>query len=81
MEFDSGAALGSAVAEYVRRTLVNPRVRDGVAIEPGLTDAELVAVEDRFGFEFADDHRACLAEVLPTGPGYPDWRSGDPESS
>ncbi|MEJ2856166.1 MULTISPECIES: hypothetical protein [unclassified Saccharothrix] len=80
MDFENGTALGSAVAAHLRRTLVNPRVRNGVAIEPGLTDAEIAAVEDRFGFEFADDHRAYLAELLPTGGGYPDWRDGDPDA-
>ncbi|MEU7528172.1 hypothetical protein AB0A74_20760 [Saccharothrix sp. NPDC042600] len=80
MEFENGAALGSAVAEHLRHNLVNPRVRNGVALEPGLTDAEIAAVEDRFGFEFADDHRAYLAELLPTGAGFPDWRDGDPDA-
>ncbi|MFI9817223.1 SMI1/KNR4 family protein [Saccharothrix variisporea] len=80
MDFENGAALGSAVAEHLRQNLINPRVRNGVAIEPGLTDAEIAAVEDRFGFEFADDHRTFLAELLPTGGGFPDWRDGDPEA-
>jgi hypothetical protein len=44
---------------------------------PGLTEAELAAVEQEFGFSFADDHRAFLAESLPTGRGWPDWRDGD----
>ncbi|WP_370941979.1 hypothetical protein AB5J62_22995 [Amycolatopsis sp. cg5] len=49
-------------------------------LEAGLTEAELAALEKRFGFEFADDHRALLAEVLPTGRGWPDWRAGDSET-
>jgi hypothetical protein len=44
---------------------------------PGLTETELSAVEQEFGFSFADDHRAFLAERLPTGRGWPDWRDGD----
>lgn len=80
MDFDSGAALGSAAADLLKNHLVKPRVRSGLALEPGLTEAELAAVEERFGFEFSDDHRAMLTEVLPTGPGWPDWRAGDPET-
>lgn len=59
-------------------------------IRPGLTDREFDVVEQRFGFCFADDHRALLAEGLPvwtegdddpdktTDLGWPDWRDGDP---
>ncbi|WP_433271025.1 hypothetical protein ACQPZF_11370 [Actinosynnema sp. CS-041913] len=46
-------------------------------IRPGLTEQELTGVEARFGFSFADDHRAFLAVGLPTGGGWPDWRRGD----
>jgi hypothetical protein len=77
VDFDSGAALGSAAANFLKRHLIRPGVRDGHALRPGLTETELTAVEEQFGFEFADDHRALLAEVLPTGPGWPDWRTGD----
>jgi hypothetical protein len=44
----------------------------------GLTDAEFDQIEQRYGFEFADDHRAFLAAGLPIGKGWPDWRYGDP---
>ncbi|MGV9976571.1 hypothetical protein ACWDUH_02705 [Micromonospora wenchangensis] len=59
-------------------------------IRPGLTEREFDEVEQRFGFQFADDHRAFLAEGLPvwtegdddpdktTDLGWPDWRDGDP---
>ncbi|MFI5930881.1 hypothetical protein [Actinoplanes sp. NPDC051494] len=46
-------------------------------LRPGLTAAELDAVEQEFGFSFADDHRALLAAALPVGRGWPDWRDGD----
>jgi len=46
-------------------------------LRPGLTSAELAAVEQEFGFSFADDHRAFLAAGLPYGRGWPDWRDGD----
>lgn len=59
-------------------------------VRPGLTDGEFDEVEQRFGFQFAVDHRAFLAEGLPvwtegddypdrtTDLGWPDWRDGDP---
>lgn len=49
------------------------------SFEPGLTEAEFTRIEGRFGFEFADDHRAFLAAGLPTGQHWPDWRDGDEE--
>jgi hypothetical protein len=45
-----------------------------VTMEPGLSDDELARVEDEFGFEFADDHRAFLSAALPVGDSWPDWR-------
>ena len=78
-----GVSLGVAAARRVAglgRTV----------IRPGLTDREFDDVEQRFGFCFADDHRAFLAEGLPvwtdgdddpdktTDLGWPDWRDGDP---
>jgi hypothetical protein len=67
----TGAALGE---EAARRLLARrPDVR------PGLSDAELDRAEQRYGFEFADDHRAFLRVCLPLGGGrWPDWRNGDP---
>lgn len=46
-----------------------------VTLTPGLTDAEFASIEDEFGFEFADDHRAFLAVGLPVGDSWPDWRN------
>lgn len=46
-------------------------------LSPGLTDAELDRIEDEFAFRFADDHRAFLAAGLPSGRGWPDWRTPD----
>jgi hypothetical protein len=66
-----GGALGREAARRVRSD-------GGIEVRPGLTDRELDAVERRYGFEFADDHRAFLAAGLPAGPGWPDWRDGDP---
>ncbi len=50
-------------------------------IHPGLTDSELDRIENRFGFEFADDHRAFLTFGLPVGMKWPDWRHGDPDET
>ncbi|KAK3133515.1 hypothetical protein QOZ80_6AG0537510 [Eleusine coracana subsp. coracana] len=47
---------------------------NGVAILPGLSDAEFARAEAEFGFTFPPDLRAVLALGLPTGPGFPDWR-------
>ncbi|MDX3225556.1 hypothetical protein [Streptomyces sp. ME19-01-6] len=57
-------------------------------IEPGLSDVELRRIEEAYGFEFADDHRAFLAAGLPVSEPpeegatwenpWPDWRHGDP---
>ncbi|OHV06517.1 DUF4253 domain-containing protein [Mycobacterium talmoniae] len=46
-------------------------------ILPGLTDAELAAIESRFRIRFSADHRAFLGAGLPSGPSWPDWRAGD----
>jgi hypothetical protein len=61
---------------------------DCCEIEPGLSDAELRRIEEAYGFEFADDHRAFLAAGLPVSQPpeagatwenpWPDWRHGDP---
>jgi hypothetical protein len=48
-------------------------------LAPGLTDAELTGVEERYGFRFAADHRALLAAALPVGRGFPNWRDGAPD--
>ncbi|WP_441251339.1 hypothetical protein [Kitasatospora sp. McL0602] len=48
-----------------------------VTIGPGLSDAEIEAAEERFGFRFAADHRLFLQAGLPLGRGWPDWRGGD----
>lgn len=49
----------------------------GVALGPGLSDAEFTSVHERCGFHFNPDHRSLLAAALPLGDGWPDWRSGD----
>ncbi|MFF7947670.1 SMI1/KNR4 family protein [Streptomyces griseorubiginosus] len=65
-----GVRLGSKAARLLARL-------GRIEIRPGLTEQELAGVEARFGFAFADDHRAFLAVGLPTGNGWPDWRYGN----
>lgn len=48
-----------------------------VKFDVGLTDAEVVATETRFGFRFPPDLRAFLQTALPCSPRFPNWRSGD----
>jgi hypothetical protein len=46
-------------------------------VAAGLSEEELSAIEHEFGFTFAPDHRAFLAAGVPSGRGWPDWRSPD----
>jgi hypothetical protein len=60
---------------------------DCCEIEEGLSEAEFARIEQEYGVEFADDHRAFLAAGLlvrqPWEEGqtcehpWPDWRNGD----
>jgi hypothetical protein len=68
------------------------RARSVCVVDAGLTPEEIARVEQEFGFEFADDHRASLSAGLPVNAGlspippgvisadrapWPDWRNGD----
>lgn len=46
----------------------------GVAVHPGLADADLARLEAELAFSFPPDLRAVLAAGVPAGPGFPDWR-------
>jgi hypothetical protein len=50
-----------------------------VRLDPGLTDSEVAAAEDRYGFVFPPDLRAVLQFALPVGDKFPDWRNGSEE--
>jgi len=79
---DEGLRLGEAAARRLAQL-------GCCVIEPGLTDEEFARIEERYGFEFADDHRAFLAAGLPVWKPpeegqtwerpWPDWRNGDPD--
>ena len=45
--------------------------------DPGLTDLEVEATEEKFNFRFPPDLRAFLQTALPAGKSFPNWRSGD----
>lgn len=80
----SGAALGGEASRRLARL-------GTVNIQPGLTEEEFDGVERRFGFQFADDHRAFLAAGLPVFTaghddhpdraswGWPNWRDLESE--
>ncbi|MFE2544196.1 SMI1/KNR4 family protein [Actinacidiphila glaucinigra] len=80
---NGGAALGAQAALRLTQTGL-------YEFEPGLTDAELARIEEEYGFEFADDHRAFLAAGLPVNVPpeegqtwsrpWPEWRGGDLDS-
>ncbi|MFK3679170.1 hypothetical protein ACI2IP_15705 [Microbacterium sp. NPDC090218] len=51
-----------------------------VSLDPGLSPAEIIEIERRYGFEFSPDHRQFLETALPTGDRWPDWRNDSVES-
>ncbi|NMO13940.1 SMI1/KNR4 family protein [Pyxidicoccus fallax] len=48
-----------------------------IHVAPGLTAAELAQAEERFQFRFPPDLAEFLREGLPTGDGFPRWRTLD----
>jgi len=46
----------------------------GSQVEPGLSEAELAAIEAEFAFKFPPDLRLVLSLGLPSGGGFPPWR-------
>ena len=59
------------------QTLLDRLRKCDIAFVDGLTDAEIIAVEARFGFRFPPDLRLFLQTALPQGGSFPDWRSGE----
>jgi len=49
----------------------------GIPVANGLTEAGLGRAEKSIGAAFPPDLRAFLAEGLPLGEGFPDWREPD----
>jgi hypothetical protein len=52
---------------------------NGVAVEPGLSDMEVDAIEKTYRFSFPADLRQFLQCGLPVSREFPDWRSGTRE--
>ncbi|WP_157369516.1 SMI1/KNR4 family protein [Zavarzinella formosa] len=65
------------MADAMWGDIVGILCNNGVEFEPGLTDAEVAAVESRHGFRFPPDLRAFLQAGLPVGGDFPDWRDGE----
>ncbi len=51
----------------------------GSPLAPGLTPAEISAVQGRHRFVFPPDLRRLLELALPVGDQWPDWRNGEPD--
>ncbi|KAK8971130.1 hypothetical protein KSP40_PGU019256 [Platanthera guangdongensis] len=47
----------------------------GVSILPGLSNTEFARIEAELAFSFPPDLHTVLSAGLPSGPGFPDWRS------
>ncbi|HEY2002008.1 MAG TPA: hypothetical protein VGG80_06805 [Acidobacteriaceae bacterium] len=45
--------------------------------DPGLTDLEVEATEEKFNFRFPPDLRAFLQTIMPAHIGFHDWRDGN----
>jgi hypothetical protein len=83
VDTDQGIALGAEAARRLAATAL-------YEFEPGLSDDEFVRIENEYGFEFSDDHRAFLAAGLPINvppedgqtwkKPWPEWRGGDVDS-
>ena len=50
-----------------------------IQFDNGMTDAELDACEEEFGFHFPADLREFLGHALPVSDRFPNWRGGDRE--
>ncbi len=64
-------------AEYQFGLITRDTPVHRVDFDAGLTDAEIAAVQTRFGFRFPPDFCSFLQTALPRGPMFPDWRSGE----
>ncbi|XP_074300290.1 uncharacterized protein LOC141631527 [Silene latifolia] len=50
-------------------------LNETVTITEGLKPSEIATIESTASFTFPPDLRSILAEGLPVGPGFPNWRS------
>jgi hypothetical protein len=47
----------------------------GIQLARGLTEREICAIEEDFGFAFPPDLRILLGELVPRGDDFPDWHA------
>ncbi|XP_009782683.1 uncharacterized protein [Nicotiana sylvestris] len=57
------------------RNVVQHLKSSNIIVEKGLSDVEFSSIESNFNFTFPPDLRSILQEGLPTGSGFPNWRS------
>ena len=66
------------MTEFIAQVM--ERLREAhVVLENGLSVQEVAQVEHDYCFKFSVVHRQFLMTVLPVGPGWWDWRHGNPE--
>jgi hypothetical protein len=54
--------------------IIDAMKRACIKIAAGLTPSEFAEAEEHFGFRFPPDLRSFLAEALPVGERFPNWR-------
>ncbi|MGN6694327.1 MAG: hypothetical protein ACTHN0_09125 [Aquihabitans sp.] len=60
-----------------RAAMLRRHGHEGFDLADGLSDREIGAIEDRWGFVFPPDLRAVLGAFVPVGGPWVDWRSAD----
>lgn len=71
----STTAQGCFSFALLARTVMDHLRKLGITIATGLSEEEFSRVEAPFAFTFPPDLKAILQEGLPSGAGFPDWRS------
>ncbi|XP_024386120.1 uncharacterized protein [Physcomitrium patens] len=59
------------------RSVIDHLKKCEVPIAEGLSDEEFEKIEATYGFTFPPDLKGILQEGLPTGSGFPNWRTGN----
>lgn len=58
------------------KQIINLLQRKGVVFEPGLSDAEVIEIEEKFVIRFPPDLKRFLQCGLPVGESFYNWRKG-----
>lgn len=64
------------MASHSMQSLLNSWRRVPSTFDPGLSEDEFRRIQSAYSIDFPPELRACLADRVPTGPGFPDWRTG-----